>query len=481
MLRIVPRALVLVVVSTVNVAFAEDWPQWLGPARDGLSRETGLLKAWPEGEPRRRWLFENCGVGYAGPAIVEGRMYNGRPASAVKSTGAEAGSILVAGEGIVGRGVLLDVPRLRGVPWLEGDACIAPEELVAAEQGAGLRVGEGDILLVSTGRDARRAARGPWNPNEDGLAGLHPECVPWLRERDVAVLGSDGVSDPLPGNAAAGWLNVWYGWRMTFVIIGLPGIVLAALIWLTVEEPPRGYSDGPSARPRAPAPPFFEVFRFLITRNSFMHMSVAAALHSVVWYSGTIWNNSFFVWYHGLNTGQAGNFLAIFALIGTIGSFAGGFLSDKISTRKNDRRWYMWVPGIACIVMVPIQFFAYLSPDLGIVVPIAFSFMYVFASFFFGPSFAVAQSVATVRMRAVSASVLLFIQTIIGMTLGPAIVGWFSDRLEPTLGQGPGVAYPMAVIGVVNLWAALHYFLAARKYREDLAETARLNQAAAAA
>jgi kynurenine formamidase len=137
--------------------------------------------------------------------LVEGRMYNGRPASAVKSTGAEAGSILVAGEGIVGRGVLLDVPRLRGVPWLEGDACIAPEELVAAEQGAGLRVGEGDILLVSTGRDARRAARGPWNPNEDGLAGLHPECVPWLRERDVAVLGSDGVSDPLPGNAAAGW------------------------------------------------------------------------------------------------------------------------------------------------------------------------------------------------------------------------------------------------------------------------------------
>ena len=282
------------------------------------------------------------------------------------------------------------------------------------------------------------------------------------------------------GNAAAGWLNVWYGWRMTFAIVGLPGVVLAALIWLTVKEPPRGYSDGPSTKPRGPAPPFFEVFKFLITRNSFMHMSVAAALHAVVWYSGTVWNNSFFVWYHGFNSGQAGNFLAIFALIGTIGSFAGGYLSDKLSTRKNDKRWYMWVPGIACIAMVPIQFFAYLSPDLGIVVPIAFSFMYVFASFFFGPSFAVAQSVATVRMRAVSASVLLFIQTIIGMTLGPAIVGWFSDVLEPTMGQGPGLAYPMAAIGVVNVWAALHYFLAARRYREDLAETARLNQAAVA-
>jgi MFS family permease len=280
------------------------------------------------------------------------------------------------------------------------------------------------------------------------------------------------------GNAAAGWLNVWYGWRLTFLIVGLPGVVLAALIWLTIKEPPRGFSDGPSTKPRAPAPPFFEVFKFLITRNSFMHMSVAAALHAVVWYSGTTWNNSFFVWFHGLNTGQAGNLIAIFALIGTIGSFAGGYLSDKLSTRKDDKRWYMWVPGIACTVMVPFQFLAYLSKDLAVVVPIAFSLMYVLASFFFGPSFAVAQSVATVRMRAMAASVLLFIQTIIGMTLGPAIVGRAADMLESTAGQGEALAYPMAVIGVVNLWAALHYFLAARRYREDLAETARLNQAA---
>ena len=102
--------------------------------------------------------------------------------------------------------------------------------------------------------------------------------------------------------------------------------------------------------------------------------------------------------------------------------------------------------------------------------------MFVFASMFFGPSFAVAQSIATVRMRAVSASVLLFIQTIIGLTLGPAIVGRISDALQPTQGQH-SLGYAMAIIGVVNIWAALHYFLAARRYREDLAETARLNAA----
>ncbi|HVY65039.1 MAG TPA: MFS transporter [Gammaproteobacteria bacterium] len=281
------------------------------------------------------------------------------------------------------------------------------------------------------------------------------------------------------GNALAGWFNVWYGWRMTFVLVGIPGVLFAALIWLTIKEPPRGYSDGPAAKPRAAAPPFFAVFKFLLARNSFMHMSVAAALHSLVWYSGTTWNTSFFVWRHELNTGQAGNYLAIFSLIGAIGSFAGGYLSDRLSTKHGDPRWYMWVPGIACVVMVPFQVAAYLSHDLGLIVPITFSMMFLLASMFFGPSFAVAQAVATVRMRAVSASVLLFIQTIIGMTLGPAIVGRLSDVLEPTFGQGAGIAYPMAAIGVVNLWAAVHYVLAARRYREDLAETAKLNAAQA--
>jgi MFS family permease len=278
------------------------------------------------------------------------------------------------------------------------------------------------------------------------------------------------------GNLASGWFNVWYGWRMTFVLVGLPGLVVALLVWLTVKEPPRGYSDGPQAKPKAAAPPFLEVFKFLLTRNSFMHMSVAAALHAVVWYSGTTWNNPFFVRSHELNTGEAGSYIAAFSLIGAIGSFLGGYLSDRISTKKNDKRWYMWVPGIACLTMVPIQFIAYLSPDLSLVVPISFSLMYVFASMFFGPSFAVAQSVATVRMRAMSASVLLFIQTIIGLTAGPTLVGIMSDLFEPTAGMH-SLRYAMAIIGVVNIWAALHYFLGSRRYREDLAETAKLNAA----
>ena len=136
---------------------------------------------------------------------VNGKLYNGFSIGDVKSNGARRGSIMVARDGIVGRGVLLDIPRLRGVQWLEPQERILPEDLERAEAAAGLRVGEGDLLLVATGRDARRAARGPWHPTEVGLAGLDARCVPWLHERRIAVLGSDGVSDALPGGSTPGW------------------------------------------------------------------------------------------------------------------------------------------------------------------------------------------------------------------------------------------------------------------------------------
>jgi kynurenine formamidase len=137
--------------------------------------------------------------------FVNGTMYNGYPASDVKSIGAKKNDIMVARDGIAGRGVLLDVPRLRGRPWLELDERIRPAELEAAERAQNVRVEEGDVLIVSTGRDARRAARGPWSPNREGLAGLHATSIPWLHERRVAVLGSDGISDGLPGLAVPGW------------------------------------------------------------------------------------------------------------------------------------------------------------------------------------------------------------------------------------------------------------------------------------
>ncbi|MFT5269640.1 MAG: hypothetical protein ACI88C_003084, partial [Acidimicrobiales bacterium] len=137
--------------------------------------------------------------------FVDEQMYNGFGAAEVKSTGARRGSIMCAKDGVVGRGVLLDIPRLHNTTHLEPGTPIMIADLEAAEVAQRVTVGAGDILLVGTGRDARRAETGPWHPFDEGLAGLHPECIPWLHERHVAVLGSDGVSDVLPGQHPSEW------------------------------------------------------------------------------------------------------------------------------------------------------------------------------------------------------------------------------------------------------------------------------------
>jgi kynurenine formamidase len=130
--------------------------------------------------------------------FVDGKMYNGFPATDVRSTGARRNSIMSAREGLVGRGVLLDIPRLRGTPYVDPAKPVTPAELDAAEKAQGVRVGEGDILLVMVGRDAWRDHNTPPPGEGPPLAGISEDCIPWLFERRIAVLGSDAVHDPTP-------------------------------------------------------------------------------------------------------------------------------------------------------------------------------------------------------------------------------------------------------------------------------------------
>ena len=133
--------------------------------------------------------------------FVDGHMYNGVAATEVRSTGARRNSIMAARDGIMGRGVLLDIPRLRGMPFVEPARPVTPEELTAAADAQGVSVGEGDILLISVGRDAHRAQFKPNVGEMPPLAGLHPDCIPWLHARGIAALGSDAVHDPTPSPA----------------------------------------------------------------------------------------------------------------------------------------------------------------------------------------------------------------------------------------------------------------------------------------
>ncbi len=127
----------------------------------------------------------------------EGKLYNGYPTKRVTAHGALDLGIHELKEAVVSRGILLDIPRVRGVEFLEAGDPIFPDDLERAEGEVGVSVEPGDILLVRTGRWVLREARGPWNPMER-LAGLDASCLPWLHSRGVAALGSDGVSDVIP-------------------------------------------------------------------------------------------------------------------------------------------------------------------------------------------------------------------------------------------------------------------------------------------
>ncbi|MBP2049822.1 kynurenine formamidase [Streptomyces griseochromogenes] len=130
--------------------------------------------------------------------IYDGTLHGGLPAADVLSPdGADALSVDLARDGIVGRGVLLDIPRLHGVPWLEPGSHVTADDLAAAEAEQGLRVGRGDILLVRVGHRLRREELGPWDVS-GARAGLHPGAMEFVAEREVSVLGSDGNNDTAP-------------------------------------------------------------------------------------------------------------------------------------------------------------------------------------------------------------------------------------------------------------------------------------------
>src|SRR5580704_2734202 len=132
--------------------------------------------------------------------MFNGTLYNDISADAVTSAGATELSIEVAGNGIVGRGLLLDIPRVRGVSWLEPGDHVTADDLITAEAAQEVRIEQGDLLFIRVGHRSRRRALGPWD-SANGRAGLHPPALELLAERRIAVLGSDGNNDTAPSAA----------------------------------------------------------------------------------------------------------------------------------------------------------------------------------------------------------------------------------------------------------------------------------------
>lgn len=268
-----------------------------------------------------------------------------------------------------------------------------------------------------------------------------------------------------------------YGWRAAFFTVGLPGLVVALILKLTVREPPRGFSD-PAAATAIEPPPFSAVIQSLWAKKSFRHLSVAAGLHAFVSYGLSAFYTPFFMRSHGMTVGEIGTWLAgVVAVGGISGTYLGGLWCDRAYAKTQDPRWFMWIPAITLVIVVPAAQFVYGWPERHTALIMLVPYL-VLAGAYLGPSIATTHRLVGVRERALASAFLLFILNFIGLGLGPLFTGALSDvfreyfvsqGLDTKVALADGLRWAIRVTVVINLWSALHYFLAARTLREDIA------------
>jgi MFS family permease len=281
-------------------------------------------------------------------------------------------------------------------------------------------------------------------------------------ERRATALSIYSLGIPIGGalgTLVGGWLGQLYGWRVAFLVVGLPGVALALLVRFTVREPARSaaHVGGESAA---------VVARFMMRLRSFLHLSAGTALHAFYGYGAASFIPIFMVRVHGLELGELSTALAALALTtGTAGTFLGGWISDRLAGA--DARWYMWVPAIGSIVAIPFTFLFYLWPDPWTALLLSVPGTIV-GGLYLGPCFAMTQTLAKPHMRAMASAVLLFLVNLIGLGAGPLFVGALWDALTPRFGLD-GLRYALlSTVVVCAAWSAIHFALAARTLRADL-------------
>lgn len=267
------------------------------------------------------------------------------------------------------------------------------------------------------------------------------------------------------GFFVGGWMNEWFGWRVAFFVVGIPGIVLALVIRFTLREPERGMSEtrvtAPGSQPSVAA-----VFRYLLARRSFVHMALGGGITAFVGYGLISWSAAFLARSHGMSSGEIGTWLGlIFGIPGGIGIVLGGRLADYFGAR--DARWYLWIVALALLVSVPAGVFVFLLDDIRAVL-LLMVLPVMLGNFYQATTFAQTQTLVGLRMRSVASAILLFVINIVGLALGPSVVGLISDLLAADYGQH-SLRWALLICSLANVWAAWHYWRAGAAFPADLA------------
>lgn len=266
----------------------------------------------------------------------------------------------------------------------------------------------------------------------------------------------------LVGFASGGWLNEFFGWRTAFLVLGVPGVLVAVLLKLTLREPTRAAPAHATPTLRSTAAHFWR-------HGALRHLPLAGALHGMGAFAATVWLPAYFQRVHGMTSGEAGTWMAVaYGVGGGIGVLVGGALADRAANKTGDQRWYAWCAAAALTLTLPFAVASYLADDA--LPAVAFLIVAtVFGHVHLGPLVAMIQNLAGARRRAVAAAFYLFLVNLVSMGLGPVIVGRASDVFGASLGNDALRYSLLAVVGVTTAWAVVHFLLAARTLRGDLA------------
>lgn len=263
---------------------------------------------------------------------------------------------------------------------------------------------------------------------------------------------------------AGGWVVQNIGWREAFFVVGIPGLLLALLVRLTVREPVRGMSD--NRIDSAHRPGLLEVSRFLARRKSFVHIALGSGAASFGGYAIASFFPSFLVRSHSMSPSEVGVYLGIvLGVAGGAGFAGGGWFADKIG--QDSRRTSLLGVTVATLIGWAFVFPVYLVSDpywsLGLLVVPA-----ILSNFYLATTIALTQGLVGLRMRGVASALLYFVLNIIGLGMGPQAAGILSDLLADGFGL-ESMRYSLLIVGAIaGPWSAMHYYVASKHIDADL-------------
>jgi predicted MFS family arabinose efflux permease len=280
---------------------------------------------------------------------------------------------------------------------------------------------------------------------------LISDMVPPEKRASALAFYSLGIPvGSLLGMVIGGTLADYLGWREAFVVVGLPGVMLALVVWFGLRDPRR--SDAAAvlrAKSQPAALPLGQAVGEVMRSRAFVLLVFAGSAASFLSYGKTTWTTIFFQRTHDLSPGEVGlSFGLLGGAAGILGTWLGGYLADRFGAVN--RRHVLSAPAIGMALAVPLAIAAYHAPSW----PLALALLFlptVFNSFYYGPCYSAAQGLVPMRARAIAAASLLFFQNLIGLGLGPLFFGMLSDWLQPAYGAESVryVLYGAAVLGLV--------------------------------